>query len=242
MDGAVAKTGKRKVLERTLEPHALAEFKSRSQRRRKNNDHLQHFWEDNEASETDAQSDGCSDDDSLNGSNPAIFPTLSQRNDLVDELLAAIAVAAGSLDVKEAGAVLLDLRNAAILEQEPKLPSNKKQRGASGTYKRPTVARTDVNCAHCNTSRTPLWRKDRATGLMLCNACGIYLKTHGRQRPLNGALKSNGAIRPSPSKNSAIVALSLYAVKQPTATACNGHAASIPISSVRSPTGLCRAW
>ena len=39
-------------------------------------------------------------------------------------------------------------------------------------------------CENCNTTQTPLWRKDRETGVMLCNACGIYLKTHGKQRPL----------------------------------------------------------
>jgi hypothetical protein len=48
-------------------------------------------------------------------------------------------------------------------------------------------------CANCKTTSTPLWRKDRDTGDMLCNACGIYLKTHGRARPLDGFS--------SPSKN-----------------------------------------
>ena len=44
---------------------------------------------------------------------------------------------------------------------------------------------TGHTCANCSTQATPLWRKDRGTGLMLCNACGIYSKTHGRARPLD---------------------------------------------------------
>ena len=39
-------------------------------------------------------------------------------------------------------------------------------------------------CANCQTTYTPLWRKDRSTGLVMCNACGIYFKNHGRHRPL----------------------------------------------------------
>ena len=46
--------------------------------------------------------------------------------------------------------------------------------------------RPGVICANCATSSTPLWRKDRITGLVMCNACGIYLKTHGSNRPLGG--------------------------------------------------------
>jgi len=39
-------------------------------------------------------------------------------------------------------------------------------------------------CDNCGTTSTPLWRKDRESGQVLCNACGIYLKTHGRHRPI----------------------------------------------------------
>jgi hypothetical protein len=42
-------------------------------------------------------------------------------------------------------------------------------------------------CYNCSTTSTPLWRKERETGRMYCNACGIFKKTHGIERPL-GAL------------------------------------------------------
>ena len=47
--------------------------------------------------------------------------------------------------------------------------------------------RPGTTCGNCGTANTPLWRKDRATGLVMCNACGIYLKTHGVSRPLGGS-------------------------------------------------------
>ncbi len=34
-------------------------------------------------------------------------------------------------------------------------------------------------CANCGTSRTPLWRKHKATGADLCNACALYCNSNG---------------------------------------------------------------
>jgi len=40
-------------------------------------------------------------------------------------------------------------------------------------------------CENCGTTSTPLWRKDKLNPhVILCNACGIYLKNHGRPRPI----------------------------------------------------------
>ena len=39
-------------------------------------------------------------------------------------------------------------------------------------------------CQNCATSTTPLWRRDEL-GSVLCNACGLFLKLHGRPRPIS---------------------------------------------------------
>ncbi|ORZ22842.1 hypothetical protein BCR41DRAFT_278148, partial [Lobosporangium transversale] len=41
-----------------------------------------------------------------------------------------------------------------------------------------------TQCTNCSTKRTPLWRRDEG-GKPLCNACGLFLKLHGRVRPLS---------------------------------------------------------
>jgi len=58
--------------------------------------------------------------------------------------------------------------------------------GAGSTYHSgPNTARNVTQtCENCGTQQTPLWRKDKESGMILCNACGIYRKTHGVDRPV----------------------------------------------------------
>ncbi len=43
-------------------------------------------------------------------------------------------------------------------------------------------------CSHCHTRNTSVWRRSK-TGAQLCNACGVYARLRGRDRPLS--LKRN---------------------------------------------------
>jgi GATA-binding protein 2 len=38
-------------------------------------------------------------------------------------------------------------------------------------------------CSHCHTHKTSVWRRSK-TGAKLCNACGVYARLRGRDRPL----------------------------------------------------------
>ncbi|KAI9483698.1 MAG: hypothetical protein EXX96DRAFT_559271 [Benjaminiella poitrasii] len=41
-----------------------------------------------------------------------------------------------------------------------------------------------TKCYNCETTTTPLWRRDE-TGNTICNACGLYYKLHNVQRPMS---------------------------------------------------------
>ncbi|KAJ7230104.1 hypothetical protein GGX14DRAFT_317816, partial [Mycena pura] len=43
-------------------------------------------------------------------------------------------------------------------------------------------------CSHCQTRQTSLWRRNE-DGDRVCNACGVYKRLQGRERPLS--LKKN---------------------------------------------------
>lgn len=58
---------------------------------------------------------------------------------------------------------------------------------------------TQPVCQNCQTSTTPLWRRDEA-GSVLCNACGLFLKLHGRPRPISlktDVIKSRNRVKSS---------------------------------------------
>lgn len=42
--------------------------------------------------------------------------------------------------------------------------------------------RVDLSCTNCGTQTTTIWRRNMK-GEMVCNACGLYYKLHGIDRP-----------------------------------------------------------
>ncbi|XP_031351901.1 GATA-binding factor C isoform X3 [Photinus pyralis] len=68
------------------------------------------------------------------------------------------------------GAFMHDNQQSCALDVKPSTVSNKQREEGR-------------ECVNCGATSTPLWRRD-GTGHYLCNACGLYYKMNGQNRPL----------------------------------------------------------
>ncbi|GAA5834041.1 hypothetical protein JCM11251_003600 [Rhodosporidiobolus azoricus] len=99
-----------------------------------------------------------------------------------------------------------DTTTAALANQNKVLAGGKKNRNPHSTQLPGTGQRKQQKeeageghdgpiCSHCGSITTPLWRRGPDDEL-LCNACGLYLKLHGKSRPKTFG-KNNGSKRSS---------------------------------------------
>lgn len=78
-------------------------------------------------------------------------------------------------------------------EDEEELQTEENRREAKETEeskelkehrRRQNVDNAEQQCSNCGTTRTPLWRR-APDGTLICNACGLYLKSNHSHRPVN---------------------------------------------------------
>lgn len=73
------------------------------------------------------------------------------------------------------------------IEKSPKLSHNPKSPTLSG-HQVPGLSPNQVpdgqQCSNCGTTKTPLWRR-APDGTLICNACGLYLRSNNTHRPVN---------------------------------------------------------
>lgn len=69
----------------------------------------------------------------------------------------------------------------------PHINGKLKSSSYADSYERPrrkkVISRSKALCTHCGTTETSLWR--RLENQIVCNACGLYHKMHGVQRPIS---------------------------------------------------------
>jgi hypothetical protein len=97
------------------------------------------------------------------------FTTLGPMNEMVKE--DSVSVSSGDDTCITAEETLEQFVN-----EKPLTPSQKKKIRESNR---------NLVCNNCHTTKTPLWRRSLDKKHNLCNACGLYNKQYGEDRPVS---------------------------------------------------------
>ncbi|KIR40695.1 GATA type zinc finger protein asd-4 [Cryptococcus deuterogattii 99/473] len=85
-------------------------------------------------------------------------------------------------------------------KSRPGTPTSENEGGPGSIM---TSGESPIMCTNCQTTNTPLWRRD-PDGQPLCNACGLFYKLHGVVRPLSlktDVIKKRNRAAPGPKES-----------------------------------------
>lgn len=68
--------------------------------------------------------------------------------------------------------------------QSHKVDENLKEQTQQKPDSRSVSPKASQQCSNCGTTKTPLWRR-APDGTLICNACGLYLRSNNHHRPVN---------------------------------------------------------